>query len=173
MDSLRIGQPGDGWAVLQVAFETEHEADRLLVRRKMMVSKLIDYVKTKVKDKKSTFVYKQIRRKVIDSYIDNKVLGLLKIRNKWIRTAGKSITYESAQYAAMAREKHNKLADTVLDAIGPFSLITDSKWALMDGEAEKFQRETLPGMGPDGDLYTQEHLMGNRLGLKNNIRERS
>jgi alkylation response protein AidB-like acyl-CoA dehydrogenase len=172
MDSLRIGQPGDGWAVLQVAFETEHEADRLLVRRKMMVSKLIDYVKTKVKDKKSTFVYKQIRRKVIDSYIDNKVLGLLKIRNKWIRTVGKSITYESAQYAAMAREKHNKLADTVLDAIGPFSLITDSKWALMEGEAEKFQRETLAGMGPDGDLYTQEHLMGNRLGLKNNIRER-
>lgn len=171
IDSLRIGPPGDGWAVLQSAFETENEADRSLVRRKVMVSNLMDYVKTKVKGKKSAFTYKQIRQKVIDSYIDNKVLELLKMRNKWMRSIDKSITYESAQYAVISREKHTKLADTVLDTMGPYSLITDTKWAPMEGEAEEFQREALPSMGPDGDLYIQERLMSNRLGLKNKLED--
>jgi hypothetical protein len=82
-----------------------------------------------------------------------------------MRSVEQPITYESAQYAALSREKHSNLSDTVLDVMGPFSLITDSKWAPMNGEAEKFQREALPGMGPEGDLYVQERLMGNRLGL--------
>ena len=171
IDSLRIGPPGDGWAVVQSTFETENEADRSLVRRKVMVSNLVDYIKTKVKGKKSAFTYKQIRQKVIDSYIDNKVLELLKMRNKWMRSIDKSITYESAQYAVISKEKHAKLADTVLDTMGPYSLITDTKWAPMEGEAEEFQREALPGMGPDGDLYIQERLMSNRLGLKNNLED--
>jgi len=36
----------------------------------------------------------------------------------------------------------------------------------MDGEAEAFQRASLPGAKPGDSLVVQERLMGSRLGLQ-------
>jgi len=66
----------------------------------------------------------------------------------------------------MAKGGKLKLASTMLETMGPYSLLSDHQWAPMNGEAEAFQRASLPGAKPGDSIVVQERLMGSRLGLQ-------
>jgi alkylation response protein AidB-like acyl-CoA dehydrogenase len=163
---LRIGEEGVGWAVAQSSLETEADADREVREQRVLVAKLVGYTKNTLRGRQPLFQYKQVRQKVVESYIDAHVLRLLSLRNQWMRREGVQTTYHSAQYAIMAKGGKLKLASTMLETMGPYSLLSDHQWAPMNGEAEAFQRASLPGAKPGDSIVVQETLMGSRLGLQ-------
>ncbi len=161
----RIGEEGDGWAVAQTSLETEAEAERETREQHVMVADLVRYTRNTLRGRQPLFQYKHVRRKVVESYIDTHILRLLSLRNRWMRSEGMETTYHTAQYALMAKGKRLTLAGAMLETMGPYTLLSDQKWAPMNGEAEAFQRASLPGAKPGDSIAVQERLMGNRLGL--------
>ena len=162
----RIGEEGDGWAAAQSSLETEAEAERETREQHVMVADLIRYTKETLRGRQPLFQYKHVRLKVVESYIETHVLRLLSLRNRWMRSEGQETTYHAAQYALMAKGKRLRLASTMLETMGPYTLLSDQKWAPMNGEAEAFQRASLPGAKPGDSIAVQERLMGSRLGLQ-------
>lgn len=162
----RIGEEGDGWAAAQSSLETEAEAERETREQRVMVADLVRYTRETLRGRQPLFQYQHVRQKVVESYIDTHVLRLLALRNRWMRSEGQETTYHAAQYALMAKGKRLRLAGAMLETMGPYTLLSDTKWAPMNGEAEAFQRASLPGAKPGDSIAVQERLMGSRLGLQ-------
>lgn len=162
----RIGDENDGWAVAQSALETEVDADRSVREQQTLVAKLAQYCKETLRGSRPLSQYQEVQERVAEAYINTQVLRLVALRNKWIRSSGQKMTYQGAQYALLAKSMRLRLADTMLETMGPFALVSDREWAPMEGEAEGFQRTSLPGVNPGDSIVVQNLLIAHCLGLQ-------
>jgi alkylation response protein AidB-like acyl-CoA dehydrogenase len=159
----RIGNEGEGQRIARQQYQPDADADRMVERQRMVVARLVQFVREVLKDRQPAARYQKVRQRVAEAYINVNVLRLLSLRNRWVRTQGQEATYQGIQYAVLARTMQSQLAETLLDTLGPHALVSDADLAPMGGSAETLERESLEGAG--ASLMVQQHLLAESLGM--------
>ena len=79
--------------------------------------------------------------------------------------SGQTSTYHGSQSSFLGKHYNVTKAKRVLEALGPFALTTDEKWAALKGRVEVNQRTSLVGLHPGGTYDVQKLIMARRLGI--------
>ena len=80
-------------------------------------------------------------------------------------------SYEGSQSSYWRKESALRIAEHILDILGPFALTNDDKWGVLEGAIELHQRGAIVGLHPGGTTDIQRVIMARRMAIGREIRE--
>jgi len=162
--TLRIGDEGKGWWVAQTTLELEHGGSGRIGSRESMVDRVMTYAKTHKKNGTPISHDTEVQQTLVDLYIDSHIGRLFGLRNYWMRTSGQKFNHEGSQNSLQGKTYAPKLARKLLEALGPYALLSDADYGLLKGEVENQQREAT-STHPGGTPEIQRVIMARRIGM--------
>lgn len=166
-----IGAENNGWRVAQTSLEIEHGAGGNIGEggegRGGVLSALLQYAKETHRNGVPISKDPYLQQLLVQAYIDTHAVRLIALRNYWMfnnKDKARS-TYHGSQSSLMRKELALKMANTVLEVVGPYALLDDPKWAPLKGVFEEQQRQGITAHHPGGTTEIQRLIMARRLGL--------
>ena len=166
-----IGGENNGWRVATTHLELEHGSGGT-IRRNRMVDRLFEYMGTLKRDGKPLLENQDARDALGDFYIEAEISRLFGLRNYWMRNSGVPLSYEGPQSSSYRKNTGLKMAQRILDLIGPYALTNDPKWDLSDEHMEVYQRSSIVALHPGGTTDIQKVIMARRIGIGREVKER-
>ena len=166
-----IGGENNGWRVATTHLELEHGSGGT-IRRNRMVDRLFEYMGTLKRDGKPLLENQDARDTLGDFYIEAEISRLFGLRNYWMRNSGVPLSYEGPQSSSYRKNTGLKMAQRILDLIGPYALTNDPKWDLSDEHMEVYQRSSIVALHPGGTTDIQKVIMARRIGIGREVKER-
>jgi alkylation response protein AidB-like acyl-CoA dehydrogenase len=127
------------------------------------VEKLIDHCKETQRNGERLSADPEVQQVLTKAYVDQKILDLFRVRNYWMSEANwlgkptkKHMTYEGSQVAMYSKTIGPRIADAMLQAIGPAALTEDAPWAPLGGALEFFHRHSIVRLHPGGTVEIQK-----------------
>ena len=105
-----------------------------------------------------------VQELLTDLFIDAKVGRLLFNRTFWKLSHKITTYYEGSQNVLYWKTFLPKFAAAAFEILGPFALVTDPKWTILNGKMEHGQRRSLMTHGA-GTPEAQKVVMARLLGL--------
>ena len=167
-----VGGENEGWKVATTHLELEHGTGGR-IGRNWLVDRLFDHCKTTERRGEPMTGDPDVRDRLIDVYIEAEIVRLLNLRNYWMRHSGAHITYEGPQASYMRKTSGLRMAQAMLDILGPAGLTHDPELGAADGHMEAHSRAGIVAIHPGGTTDIQKVIMARRIGIGREVRERA
>ena len=166
-----IGGENNGWRVATTHLELEHGSGGT-IRRNRMVDWLFEYMRELKRDGRPLLEDQDARDALADFYIEAEISRLFGLRNYWMRHSHVPMSYEGPQSSMYRKSTGLKMAQRILDIVGPYALTNDPKWDLSDEHMEVYQRSSIVALHPGGTTDIQKVIMARRIGIGREVREK-
>ena len=167
-----IGEENEGWKVATTHLELEHGTGGR-IGRNWLVDRLFDHCRTTKRRGEPMTNDPDVRDRLIDVYIEGEIVRLLNLRNYWMRHSGANITYEGPQASYVRKTSGLRMAQAMLDILGPAGLTNDPELGAADGHMEAHSRAGIVAIHPGGTTDIQKVIMARRIGIGREVRERA
>ena len=167
-----IGGENEGWKVATTHLELEHGTGGR-IGRNWLVDRLFDHCRTTERRGEPMTNDPDVRDRLIDVYIEGEIVRLLNLRNYWMRHSGANITYEGPQASYVRKTSGLRMAQAMLDILGPAGLTNDPELGAADGHMEAHSRAGIVAIHPGGTTDIQKVIMARRIGIGREVRERA
>jgi len=158
-----VGGETQGWRVAQTSLELEHGAEGSLDPRGMEMGRLLDaWHEGKVHTLAQGNAAKE---HLVNAYIRSRVTRLIARRNWWMFRAKEPMSYQGSQNTWYGRENRIRMAEDLLELLGPHSLTEDEKWGLLEGRVEFAQRNASMSTHGGGSYEIDKVIMARRIGM--------
>ena len=138
-----IGELNKGWYVANASLQAERGSWGDWFRLSNFFEEFLCYCKETKRNGKPLIDDPCVQELMADLYLDIKTLELLDWRRKWKLVNGLPITYEGSQQSLHTKTLLTKFAAVLLEIAGMPALVADSKWTILKGRVEHFQRASL------------------------------
>lgn len=165
-----VGAENNGWRVAQTSLEIEHGAGGNVGEGGgggAVLSALLQYAKEIHRHGAPRSRDHHLQQLLVQAYIDTHIVRLIALRNFWMFNNEDKLrlTYHGSQNSLMRKELSLRMANTVLEVVGPYALLDDARWAPLKGVFEVQQRQGITDHHPGGTSEIQKLIMARRLGL--------
>ena len=167
-----VGGENQGWKVATTHLELEHGTGGR-IGRNWLVDRLFDHCRTTDRRGEPMTSDPDVRDRLIDVYIEAEVVRLLNLRNYWMRHSGAHITYEGPQASYVRKTSGLRMAQAMLDILGPAGLTHDKELGAAEGHMEAHSRAGIVAIHPGGTTDIQKVIMARRIGIGREVRERA
>ena len=167
-----VGGENEGWKVATTHLELEHGTGGR-IGRNWLVDRLFDHCRTTQRRGEPMTNDPDVRDRLIDVYVEAEIVRLLNLRNYWMRHSGAHITYEGPQASYMRKTSGLRMAQAMLDILGPAGLTHDKDLGAADGHMEAHSRAGIVAIHPGGTTDIQKVIMARRIGIGREVRERA
>ena len=167
-----IGGENNGWRVATTHLELEHGSGGS-VRRNRLVDRVFEYMRETRRDGKLLIENQDSRDLLADIYIETEISRLFGLRNYWMRHTHQPMSYEGPQSSFYRKNSGLKIAETILQMLGPYALTNDPKWDLSDEHMEVYQRSSIVALHPGGTTDIQKVIMARRIGIGRAVKEQA
>ncbi len=167
-----IGGENQGWKVATTHLELEHGTGGR-IGRNWLVDRLFDHCRTTERRGEPMTSDPDVRDRLIDVYIEAEIVRLLNLRNYWMRHSGANITYEGPQASYVRKTSGLRMAQAMLDILGPAGLTYDPELGAAEGHMEAHSRAGIVAIHPGGTTDIQKVIMARRIGIGREVRERA
>ncbi len=167
-----VGGENQGWKVATTHLELEHGTGGR-IGRNWLVDRLFDHCRTTERRGEPMTSDPDVRDRLIDVYVEAEIVRLLNLRNYWMRHSGAHITYEGPQASYMRKTSGLRMAQAMLDILGPAGLTHDKELGAADGHMEAHSRAGIVAIHPGGTTDIQKVIMARRIGIGREVRERA
>jgi len=159
-----VGTEGDGWACFNGARFSAPPFPNVgnLADPYRPVERLIDYCKDTKPNGEALSADPEVQQVLTKAYVDSKILSLLKVRNywksesAWLGTGKERMSYDGSQVSMYGKTIGPRIADAMLQSMGPVALTGDAPWAPLDGAAEFYHRHSIVRLHPGGTVEIQK-----------------
>jgi alkylation response protein AidB-like acyl-CoA dehydrogenase len=165
-----IGEENDGWRVASTHLELEHGGGGSL-RRNNLVDRLIAFCKETHRNGQPLSKDMDVRDSLVDIYIEAETSRLFALRNYWQAATKQPRSYEGPQSSYHRKTSALRIAEGIMEILGPYSLTSDPKWGPLGGSIELHQRSSIVGLHPGGTADIQKVIMARRIGIGRSTRE--
>ncbi len=80
-------------------------------------------------------------------------------------------SYEGPQASLFGKMSGLRIAENILQILGPYALTNDARWGLLDGSIELHQRGSIVAVHPGGTADIQKVIMARRIAIGRAVRE--
>ena len=167
-----VGGENEGWKVATTHLELEHGTGGR-IGRNWLVDRLFDHCRTTNRRGEPMTNDPDVRDRLIDVYVEAEIVRLLNLRNYWMRHSGAHITYEGPQASYMRKTSGLRMAQAMLDILGPSGLTYDPDLGAAEGHMEAHSRAGIVAIHPGGTTDIQKVIMARRIGIGREVRERA
>ena len=167
-----VGGENQGWKVATTHLELEHGTGGR-IGRNWLVDQLFEHCRTTERRGEPMTKDPDVRDRLIDVYVEAEIVRLLNLRNYWMRHSGANITYEGPQASYMRKTSGLRMAQAMLDILGPAGLTYDPELGAADGHMEAHSRAGIVAIHPGGTTDIQKVIMARRIGIGREVRERA
>ena len=167
-----IGGENQGWKVATTHLELEHGTGGR-IGRNWLVDRLFDHCRTTERRGEPMTSDPDVRDRLIDVYVEAEIVRLLNLRNYWMRHSGAHITYEGPQASYVRKTSGLRMAQAMLDILGPAGLTHDKELGAAEGHMEAHSRAGIVAIHPGGTTDIQKVIMARRIGIGREVRERA
>ena len=167
-----VGGENQGWKVATTHLELEHGTGGR-IGRNWLVDRLFEHCRTTERRGEPMASDPDVRDRLIDVYVEAEIVRLLNLRNYWMRHSGAHITYEGPQASYMRKTSGLRMAQAMLDILGPAGLTYDPELGAADGHMEAHSRAGIVAIHPGGTTDIQRVIMARRIGIGREVRERA
>ena len=167
-----IGGENEGWKVATTHLELEHGTGGR-IGRNWLVDRLFDHCRTTERRGEPMTSDPDVRDRLIDVYVEAEIVRLLNLRNYWMRHSGANITYEGPQASYVRKTSGLRMAQAMLDILGPAGLTHDKELGAAEGHMEAHSRAGIVAIHPGGTTDIQKVIMARRIGIGREVRERA
>ena len=167
-----VGGENEGWKVATTHLELEHGTGGR-IGRNWLVDRLFDHCRNTKRRGEPMTKDPDVRDRLIDVYIEAEIVRLLNLRNYWMRHSGANITYEGPQASYVRKTSGLRMAQAMLDILGPAGLTHDSELGAAEGHMEAHSRAGIVAIHPGGTTDIQKVIMARRIGIGREVRERA
>jgi alkylation response protein AidB-like acyl-CoA dehydrogenase len=167
-----VGGENNGWRVATTHLELEHGGGGM-IRRNKVVDQFIDYCTTTKLNGQTLSKDPDVREAMTDVYIKNEIVRLFGLRTYWLSHAHKPRSYEGPQLSYCRKMTALDMAETILRAVGPYTLTNDPEWGPLNGLLEHYQRAAVVGLHPGGTTDIQKVIMSRRIGIGRTVKEQA
>ena len=167
-----VGGENQGWKVATTHLELEHGTGGR-IGRNWLVDRLFDHCRNTKRRGEPMTNDPDVRDRLIDVYVEAEIVRLLNLRNYWMRHRGANITYEGPQASYMRKTSGLRMAQAMLDILGPSGLTHDPELGASDGHMEAHSRAGIVAIHPGGTTDIQKVIMARRIGIGREVRERA
>ena len=159
-----VGNEGEGWSLLQAALNANKWPSQ--TPKTEQVDELIEYAHKTIRDGRSLAEEPVLQQMLVDAFLDCSVARVLSVRNRWMTETGRSITYENAQVALLAKRASLKLARIVRDVMGAYALLDErDPRAPSKGKFEFQQRQSITEQNPTAGPDLQAGIIAREIGI--------
>jgi len=166
-----IGPETDGWGVANSTLEIEHGGSGGLFTHRV-ADRFLTHCRTSPGMLKRLKNNPEIGDAAVKVYIDSQIERLFALRNYWIRHAKKQRTYEGNQYSLFRKRFGVRLAESMMNILGPYALTSDTQWGIEEGLFECHQRAGII-TAPGGSSEIQRVRMARRIGIGRATKEQA
>ena len=167
-----VGGENNGWRVATTHLELEHGGGGM-VRRNQVVDQFLEYCTTTKYDGEALSKDPDVRDAMTEVYIKNEIVRLFGLRTYWLSHAHKPRSYEGPQLSYNRKMTALHVAETILQALGPYALTNDPQWGPLNGLLEVNQRAAVVGLHPGGTTDIQKVIMSRRIGIGRTVKEQA
>ncbi len=167
-----VGGENQGWKVATTHLELEHGTGGR-IGRNWLVDRLFEHCRTTNRRGEPMTKAPDVRDRLIDVYVEAEIVRLLNLRNYWMRHSGANITYEGPQASYVRKTSGLRMAQAMLDILGPAGLTHDPELGAADGHMEAHSRAGIVAIHPGGTTDIQKVIMARRIGIGREVRERA
>ena len=167
-----IGGENEGWKVATTHLELEHGTGGR-IGRNWLVDRLFEHCRTTERRGQPMTKDPDVRDRLIDVYVEAEIVRLLNLRNYWMRHSGANITYEGPQASYVRKTSGLRMAQAMLDILGPAGLTYDKELGAAEGHMEAHSRAGIVAIHPGGTTDIQKVIMARRIGIGREVRERA
>ena len=167
-----VGGENQGWKVATTHLELEHGTGGR-IGRNWLVDRLFGHCRTTQRRGEPMTKDPDVRDRLIDVYVEAEIVRLLNLRNYWMRHSGANITYEGPQASYVRKTSGLRMAQAMLDILGPSGLTHDPELGASEGHMEAHSRAGIVAIHPGGTTDIQKVIMARRIGIGREVRERA
>ena len=167
-----IGGENEGWKVATTHLELEHGTGGR-IGRNWLVDRLFEHCRNTERRGEPMTNDPDVRDRLIDVYVEAEIVRLLNLRNYWMRHSGANITYEGPQASYVRKTSGLRMAQAMLDILGPAGLTYDKELGAAEGHMEAHSRAGIVAIHPGGTTDIQKVIMARRIGIGREFRERA
>lgn len=167
-----VGGENNGWKVASTHLELEHGLYGRLTRNRL-VERLFEHCRTPQPGGQPLSSDPDARDLLVEIYIEAEIARLFRLRNYWLRHAGKPFTYEGSQMAFYRKMSGLRTGKAILELLGPQALTNDSVWGPAEGHIEAHQRSSVVDIHPGATPDIQRVIMARRIGIGRDTWEQS
>jgi len=102
---------------------------------------------------------------LVGLHIESAIQRLLGLRNYWMFNNGQSVTYHGSQNSLIGKDMTMKSAERILEVAGPYAIVSDREWALVEGLVEEHFRHVVASNHRGGTTEVQRLIMARRIGI--------
>jgi len=135
-EKYRVGPENQGWYQIAANLDYERGGPDRLMSNDIILPMLVEYARETKRNGKPLIDDPEIRNKLAQLKIEYEVGRMLIYRNHWLYDKGIVPNYEAALSKCYSCEYEQRLANTVMQILGPYGLLrADSKYAPLRGNA--------------------------------------
>ena len=168
-----VGGENNGWKVAGTHLELEHGLMQGSVGDDELLARITKICRETKRNGFPLTANPQVRSLLAEMYIDSQIGRLFHLRNYWMRSADKPLSYEGPQAYLHMKRSALRNAKAIHRILGPYALTLDSQWAPEDGQIEVQQRGSIVAQHPGGTVEIQKVIMARRLGIGRTTREQA
>ena len=168
-----IGGENNGWKVAGTHLELEHGLMQTSLGGDSLLERVIRLCKESSSEGQPLIDNDSARSLLADMYIDSQIGRLLHLRNYWLQSTGKPLSYHGPQAYLHIKRSALRTAKALHKLLGPYALTTDTAWNLEDGHVEVQQRGSIVAQHPGGTVEIQKVIMARRLGIGRSTPQKS
>ena len=168
-----IGGENNGWKVAGTHLELEHGLMQTSLGGDRLLERVIRLCKESSGQGQPLIDNDSARSLLADMYIDSQIGRLLHLRNYWLQSTGKPLSYHGPQAYLHIKRSALRTAKALHKLLGPYALTTDPEWNLEDGHVEVQQRGSIVAQHPGGTVEIQKVIMARRLGIGRSTPQKS
>ena len=167
-----VGGENNGWRVASTHLEVEHGGTGR-IRRNKLIDQFFEYCRNAERGGKALTDDPDAREGLVEIFIESEITRLFGMRNYWLAGSDADRSYEGAQYSLQRKQSGLRIAELMLDVLGPYALISDEEWGPLSGALELYQREAIVALHPGATSDIQKVVMSRRIGIGREIREKA
>ncbi len=160
-----IGGENNGWKVAGTHLELEHGLMQTSLGRNQLMERVFRLCKERLRRGRPLASNPRTRDLLADMHVDAQIGRLFHLRNYWLQSTGRPISYEGPQAYLHMKRAALRTSKALHKILGPYALTTDPHWRLEDGHLETQQRGSIVAQHPGGTVEIQKVIMARALGV--------
>jgi alkylation response protein AidB-like acyl-CoA dehydrogenase len=168
-----VGGENNGWKVAGTHLELEHGLMQGSLNGDRTLQRVFKVCRDLKREGRPLLEHDDVREELADLYIDSELTRLLHLRNYWMRSAKKPMTYEGPQAYLHMKRAALRTSKSLHKILGPYALTLDKERGLEDGHIEVQQRGSIVAQHPGGTVEIQKIIIARRLGIGRAVKEQA
>ena len=165
-----IGGENNGWKVAGTHLELEHGSGGR-IGRNLWFERTRDRLRELRRAGRPLLDQQETREELANLFVATEVQRLFELRNFWMNRTHQNMTYEGPQASYYRKMTGLRVAESMMNLLGPYMLTTDETWDPTGGKFDSFMRNAITALHPGGTADIQKVIMARRIGMGREVRE--